>query len=403
MIAMLYGAPLGTGGLGLQALNAVHDILSAGGIDRVVAMGPENHKSFQGQAFPPSVELLFAPRRIPWVPHRFSLLRWRHGRRQYLEDVERGRWAAKCLSKSSPACLYGFTQISLESLEWARRAGVPAVLDSPNGHIRSFREVYLRETNRWRGLVFLAHPTPAMVQRVEREYELATLIRVSSSWARDSLISRGVPPGKVVVVPQRPRFKRFHPPFIRREARGPLRVCFVGTLDMRKGFVYLLRAVRRLGPERVKLWLVGGTTDRFTASLLRRESMGLNIIAGPGDPLPALQWSEMFVLPTLEDGSPFVVLEAMAAGVPVLVTTECGSQEMIRQGENGWVIQPADEIALADALGKALENRERLPEMGLLARANWENLHCGDNAKAMRNLFVRAGVSLREENIKDGN
>ncbi|NDA92900.1 MAG: glycosyltransferase, partial [Betaproteobacteria bacterium] len=58
-----------------------------------------------------------------------------------------------------------------------------------------------------------------------------------------------------------------------------------------------------------------------------------------------MHWGELFVLPTLEDGSPFVVLEAMAAGVPVVVTTECGSHDMIRTGENGWVVPPADETA----------------------------------------------------------
>jgi glycosyltransferase involved in cell wall biosynthesis len=264
------------------------------------------------------------------------------------------------------------------------------VLESPNGHIRNFREVYVRETRRWGGHLYLGHPTPAMIDRVEEEYELADLIRVSSDWARQTFSDRGVAPRKVIVIPQRPAYSKRPSPTHRAAVDGRLRVCFVGSLDLRKGFAYLLRAIRQVGPDRVSIILVGGTVDRMTRRLLAREADGLDVRVAPGDPSAAYFGSELFVLPTLEDGSPFVVLEAMAAGLPLIVTDQCGNYPLVRPGESGWVIPAGDEEALAAALAAALARRADLPIMGARARADWEALDGRSNAAEISELLARA-------------
>ena len=74
-----------------------------------------------------------------------------------------------------------------------RAAGVPSILESPNGHLRAFRDVYVTESARHCGRRFQGHPTPAMVERVNGELALAGRVRVSSHWAVESLASGGVP------------------------------------------------------------------------------------------------------------------------------------------------------------------------------------------------------------------
>ena len=64
---------------------------------------------------------------------------------------------------------------------------------------------------------------------------------------------------------------RFRPPGESPRGNGPLRVCFVGSLDLRKGFIYLLRAIKLLGPKRVSLEIVGATGDRLCKQLFARE------------------------------------------------------------------------------------------------------------------------------------
>jgi glycosyltransferase involved in cell wall biosynthesis len=176
---------------------------------------------------------------------------------------------------------------------------------------------------------------------------------------------------------------RFAPAPAPRAAAGPLRVCYVGTLDLRKGFVYLLRAARMLGADHVALEMVEATGDRGSKALLARERVGLNLTVRPGDPAPAYQRAEVFVLPSLEDGFGFVTAEAMASGLPVIVTDQCGSAEWVRPGDSGWVVRAGDAGALAAALDAALARRSKLGEMGRVARASIEQL---DPASMARRL-----------------
>jgi len=297
-------------------------------------------------------------------------LRRHIGLARFAADRQLGRFAAARLERIAPALCYAFTQVALESLAWAERRGVPAILESPNGHIRAFRAIYENESRRWCEAAYRGHPTHRMVARVEREYALATRVRVSSEWSRRSLAGGAVGADRITVLQQPVDLERYA--FVPRagSGQGPLRICCVGSIDLRKGFVYLLRAVRAVG---AKVELVGGTGDRHSRKLLAREIDGLDVEVRSGDPRPALARAEIFVLPTLEDGSPFAVAEAMASGLPVVTTSSTGAAEWITEGRTGWIVEPASVASLEAALRQAGRCRAELPEMGRQARRDTED------------------------------
>lgn len=382
-IAFVYGTPIGTGGLGTQAANALRALALAG--REVHAIGPG-----------PAPGLDMTPfRRVHWhvlprMPEgwiRRTPLRWRTGLAQWWADRRMGRLACATLARIRPGVCYAFTQTAFESLRWARSAGVPTVLETPNGHIRNFRSVYVTESRDLCRTAYQGHPVPQMVARVEEEYRLADRIRVSSEWARQSLVEGGVPDGRITILQQRVDLDRFRPPEPDADRSDVLRVCFVGSLDLRKGFVYLLRALRRL--ERpVCAELVGATGDRCCRRLLERERDGLRVSVAPGDPRPALARSDLFVLPTLEDGSPFATAEAMASGLPV-ITTDCnGGAEWVRAGQSGWIVSPRSAAALADALDQAARCTRQLREMGREARLDTERRAGPDCDRAVAGWVV---------------
>jgi glycosyltransferase involved in cell wall biosynthesis len=280
----------------------------------------------------------------------------------------------------------------LEVLQWAKQNGVATVLESPNGHIRNFREVNEAESTRWCGQKFHGHPSSEMVERVEQEYELADRIRVSSEWSKKTMVDRGVSAQKIHVLQQPVDLDVFRPSGKTNNVEGPLRICFVGALDLRKGFIYLLQAIRLLGPECITLEIVGATGSRCCARLFAKEASGLTITAGPGDPLPAYHRAEVFVLPTLEDGSPFAVAEAMACGLPVIVTDSCGSAEWVTPGSSGWVVPSRRPEALAEALEAALHNRQDLKSMGELARSDTERRAGPSCFSTFREWLERPGI-----------
>jgi glycosyltransferase involved in cell wall biosynthesis len=381
--ALVCGAAAGSGGLGAFAANVLRALSHAGAPLHVLGPPPTDARlaSLPGVVWhtPPRPRLAAVRR---WTPYR-----WLSGAFQLHLDEHLGRWAAARLEQLRPSRLYTFTQVGLEPLEWARRAGVPCVVDNPNSHITGFRDVYVRETWRQARRPHLGHPTPAAVRRIQREYALASAIRVSSPASRDSMVRLGVPGEKLAVIEQPIDLEHFQPPPTRPAAEGPLRVCFVGSLDVRKGFHYLLRAVRQVGAGRVQLHIVGATGDRVSRRLFQRERQGLQVEAMPGDPRPVYQRSELFVLPSLEDGFGLVVGEAMACGLPVIVTDPCGAAAWVEPGRTGWRVPAGEPRALASALEEAIRHRAELPRMGERARAAVEARVAADPLARLRTWF----------------
>lgn len=369
-VAVVYGLKAGLGGLGVQSANALAGL--ATGNAPVHAFGPGRVREWPLPGEVPAVNWHESPVFVPPWAARYTWLRWRTGRLQFQHNRRLGSWAAVQVERLQPEHCYVFTQVGLETLKWARRAGIPTVLESPNGHIRDFRAVYETESLRWCGMRYWGHPSLAMLERVEEEYHLADRIRVSSEWAKASIAARGVPANKIYVFQQPLNLLRFYPRANNVASDGPLRVCYVGSLDLRKGFPYLLRAIRLMGADRVSLEIMGATGDRCCRRLFARERVGLRFKCHPGDPIPAYHAAEIFVLPTLEDGSPFAAAEAMACGLPVIVTENCGAAEWVRPGHTGWIVPAKNAEALAGALEDALRRRKDLAIMGQLARTDVE-------------------------------
>jgi glycosyltransferase involved in cell wall biosynthesis len=141
------------------------------------------------------------------------------------------------------------------------------------------------------------------------------------------------------------------------------RLLFVGGDFERKGGALLLEVIRHSLAGRVELDVV--TYDRPDVP------QGVRVHrAGANSPeLRALyQRADLFVLPTRADCYSMVAIEAMAAGLPVIVGDVGGTGEIVDDGETGWVIEPTAE-KLATVLGQALRDRRRLEVMGHRARA----------------------------------
>ena len=367
---MAHGVPPGVGGLGHHAAHVLTTL--ADHVDGLRLYGPDAVATDRSRStlarVPPPEPLVATWRR------RYTWLRFLTGRYQLAMDRRFGAWLASELARKSFRRGYFFTQIARESLILARENGALTILDNPNGHIRDFREQLCRESMRWIGWPYLGHPNEVMVKRVEEEYRLADRIRVSSEWAKRSLVMRGVDDRKIFVVPQAIDLNRFVP-IPKEPSRGPLRLVFVGSFSLGKGFQYLLRAMERVGPRRVSVTMIGATGDPWCHRLLKKLKAGLDVVHEPGDPVGAYQGGELFVFPSLHDGFGLVLAEAMACGLPVLTTHACGASESVVNGESGWVVPRGDEDALVAALETALLRRNELRHMGRAARRVAEQLN----------------------------
>jgi len=207
---------------------------------------------------------------------------------------------------------------------------------------------------------------PTLVRRL---YPRAQgFIAVSHGVKEDLVRQFGVPADRIRVIPNAVELKRVRAlaaeePGLAVDWRVST-VIAVGRLTAQKGFRHLLDAFARLTRQRsCQLLIVGEGRDR--ASLWRQaRALGIHewvhMVGFQANPFALMARSRVFVLSSLWEGFPFVLLEAMACGVPV-VSTDCpsGPGELIVNGENGLLVPPADPVALADAMEALLVDQSR--------------------------------------------
>jgi glycosyltransferase involved in cell wall biosynthesis len=147
---------------------------------------------------------------------------------------------------------------------------------------------------------------------------------------------------------------------------------FAARLEEQKGGTFLLQALAHLAPTRPRLHLVlageGSLADELASEAValgisdRVHFLGVRL-----DVPQLLRAVELFVLPSVWEGLPMVILEALAAGCPVVATDVGGISSAIRDGVTGALVSPRDVSGLADAIGRTLdspEDRERFAREG---------------------------------------
>jgi glycosyltransferase involved in cell wall biosynthesis len=253
---------------------------------------------------------------------------------------------------------------ALRTIRAARRRGIPAVLEVASAHLLAQRDLIEEEYARFGADVERAVFSQGVIDRTLAEYDEADAIIVTSSFVRETFTRHGVPAAKIHVIP----YGIDAAPAPRAERSGPLRVLFVGGCSLRKGIPYLLDAFRRIdtdatlrlvGRENAPLFArLGGLPPRVTAA-------GVKTGAALAAEYAA---ADVFVLPSVEDGFGLVTLEAMAAGVPVVVSANAGSAEVVRDGENGFVVSARDITALSERIASLLADAPLRQRMGEAAR-----------------------------------
>ena len=183
----------------------------------------------------------------------------------------------------------------------------------------------------------------------QRAFRAARHLVTWSQWAKDSLAADyGVPLEKITVIPPGIDTARWD---FERAARpsGPVSLLFVGGDFARKGGDTLLEAFARL-PRSLDVHLHVVTKTRGVGEGIPGVTVWHDIQPNSAPLLGLFAQADLFVFPTRGDCLPLAVMEALAAGLPVITTTVGALPEAVTHGETGWIVPPDDAGALADAL-----------------------------------------------------
>ena len=231
---------------------------------------------------------------------------------------------------------------------WIRRHGGKTFLDGGNSHPGNFWEILSAEHERWKAPVppvppFLHRRSMAMMKEVD--YVIAP-----SHFVADSFLRRGFHPSRVLHVPYVTDVQNFRPGGAR-PADRPLTIINTGSLSLRKGTPYLLEAfvqVRNMVPN-ARLLLTRQISNSIPSVLERYQSLPIewSETLKPQELCRRLQSADIFILPSLEDGYARTVAEAMACGLPVIVTPNTGACDLVDSGMTGSVVPICDSHAIS--------------------------------------------------------
>jgi glycosyltransferase involved in cell wall biosynthesis len=274
------------------------------------------------------------------------------------------RYLARQVDLSGPPSLFfSYTSGALEALEFLEDRGVPRIVDQIDP-ARTEEEIVRKEEKKWTDWTVLPGRVPNVYfDRLTAEWKLASIVIVNSEWTRTGLIQQGVPPDKLRVLPL--AYDAPETPG-RPEARGHVRtILWLGQVVLRKGIQHLIAAARLLTTERLRFVIAGPIG--ISTEAVRNAPTNMSFI-GPitrDRTTEVYRSADVFVFPTLSDGFGVTQLEAMAHGLPVIATRNCG--EVVEDGVNGLVVPARDPEALAKAIEEIAFDDRRLASMSAAA------------------------------------
>lgn len=291
---------------------------------------------------------------------------------------------------SGADAVYALNGASLEIFREAKNRGISCILEQTVAPARILRRLLAEEAERWPGgqsdLVedYSSNPIAA---REEGEWPLADCVICGSGFVAAGLQSLGIDKSKCRVVPYGIDTTAFQPREGRGTARG-LNVLFVGAVGLRKGVPYLFEALRKLDSPLLRCRAVG-RVEVEPRWLARHQGTAETLGAVPrSDIIRMYEWADVFVLPSICEGSATVTYEALACGLPVITTPNAGS--VVRDDQEGFVVPIRDSDAIAACLQRLLDDRELVRTMS--ANARKRSLEFGLESYGRRIINLITGV-----------
>lgn len=218
-----------------------------------------------------------------------------------------------------------------------KKEGAKVVLDVPIATSREALRLQAAGLN-------MDTPVVGINQREENAIQLADLILAPSSYVKSVLIDGDVEEDRIMVNPFGCTITLPEKDY---KKKTSLTYIFVGTLSLRKGLHHLLRAWSEGGFENDRLVLCGRVT-KGARKLLTQYAFTNIQVPGHVDVQHYLAKADVFVLPTMMEGSSKAVYEAMAAGLPVITTPSSGT--VAQHAQEGLIVPVADVAALHGAM-----------------------------------------------------
>ncbi len=281
---------------------------------------------------------------------------------EYFDDV-----TSLILKKPEGAWVFtGYSGYSERSLKKAKKMGAVTLVERACPHIDDQEEIMREEKSTLLNKKILK-TSNKVYERMKREYEIADYIVVPSNYSLESFVKKGFPRSKLLLTPlSNEKNINFRENKILPEQFTVL--CVAGHF-YRKGVFYLLKAWERLKLKNAKLIVKTEIPPEFDHlyQIPNTEIISSRLSDKEMDELYGK--ASIFVLPSIDEGFGMVVVEAMRAALPVIVTENVGAADILHEGKEGFIVPIRSADALAEQILFLYKNPEEVKRMGKLALA----------------------------------
>src|SRR5262249_45209977 len=282
------------------------------------------------------------------------------------------RWVAKLIARDHFDAVIAYENSAIYTFEAAKKSGAVCILDAASLHRAEQDRYYISKLPR-------AYKARVDLQK-DKELSLADCILTASELAAKSYLTHTHSRSCIKTLLLGVDLDRFKPatrPRSSEELHQPLTFVFVGSANVNKGFDLILDCMDILLSEgwSVEL-LVAGKVDQHL--ILGRSRLRKNVrecgIVSQRQLASLITNAHCLLLPSRFDSFGMVVAEAMACGLPVIVSDMVGARQLVEQGRNGFVVPVGNRDALACKMRWCVFNREALTKMSIAARTSAEQV-----------------------------
>ncbi len=280
--------------------------------------------------------------------------------------------------------VYAYEDAALKTFTEAKKRGITCVYDLPIAYWETGRKLMLEEADR--------HPEWASTlgggimdseEKLEmktKELELADVVVGPGTFVMNSLPDWAVKKELIMAPfgsPEPDNSRVFTDSTIFKKNRK-LRVLFVGSMGQRKGLADLFSAMKILNRSDIELVVLGNLLNSM--DFYRREYKNFKYESNRSHDkvLELMRSCDILCLPSIVEGRALVIQEAMSQGLPVIITSNTGGEDLIKEEQTGFLVPIRSPSSIAEKLEWFLDNKETLKDMGTMAKLHaakytWEN------------------------------
>ena len=288
--------------------------------------------------------------------------------------------ASKLLKKNNVDILVGWSSFALKSFQKIKKEKCIKILERGSTHIEFQKDILKAEYEKFSIKPNL--PSNHIIKKEKQEYDLADYIMVPSEFAKKTFLNKGFKDEKIIKVPYGVSLKHFKSVDLKNNKNKKFRIIYVGSLSIRKGIIYLLKSFSELDLSNSELLLIGNI-EKDIKKLIDPYIKKKNIFhLNPKEQNHLSKYynsSDIFVTCSLEEGLSMVQIQAMACGIPLITTPNSGSEDIITNGIEGFIIPIRDTIILKEKIRFFYNNPLKVKLMGNKAKLkvkkslSWDN------------------------------